>query len=273
MTVSFVTPPTALLEQIDAQAALSFWEGAQERTRAACGLREVIRGGGAAVVASGVNVLSFNRIVGMGVQAAATKHDLEEFAQAFADAGSLRHFVQLAPDAQPDTIPAWLVARRYAPYNHWVKLWRDAGQLPSLAADVSVEEIGEDAAERFAEICATAFGFPEVTRTWVSEVVARPRWRHYLARLDGEPAGVAAMFEGDDACWLGLAGTRSDLRGRGVQSALIARRLRDGAATGRRWFITESADDRNGEPSPSCRNMLRVGFRIAYRRPNWIFER
>ena len=174
-----------------------------------------------------------------------------------------RLFVQLPPSAEPASLPAWLAARGYEPYNHWVKLWRGPEDLPPAPDGVVVEEVTAPVANAFAEICTGAFGFPGNMGSWMAEGVGAPGWHHYLARCDGEPAGVAALFIGSDVGWFSFAGTRQGFRGRGAQRALIARRLRDGVAAGCRWVVTETADDRDGQPSPSCRNMLRAGFRIA----------
>jgi len=50
----------------------------------------------------------------------------------------------------------------------------------------------------------------------------------------------------------------------------MARRLHDGTALGCRWFVTETGEDLAAKPNPSYHNMLRVGFRLAYQRPNYL---
>lgn len=60
----------------------------------------------------------------------------------------------------------------------------------------------------------------------VRSVAAMPS-RRYLAIIDGIPAASASMMEFGDAVVLGGAATRVPYRGRGLQSALLARRLLD----------------------------------------------
>jgi GNAT superfamily N-acetyltransferase len=97
-------------------------------------------------------------------------------------------------------------------------------------------------------------------------------WRHYLA-TDGETAvGAAAMYARGAWAWLGLAATLEEARGRGAQSALIARRIADAYAAGVRWLSIETAEDTPERDAPSFRNVVRQGFRVAYLRPNWLWK-
>jgi hypothetical protein len=50
----------------------------------------------------------------------------------------------------------------------------------------------------------------------------------------------------------------------------MARRLVDGAEEGCRWFVTETGEDLPERPNSSFRNMVRAGFQIAYKRPNFM---
>jgi L-amino acid N-acyltransferase YncA len=79
------------------------------------------------------------------------------------------------------------------------------------------------------------------------------------------------MYARDGFAWLGAAGTLASHRGRGAQGALIARRIDDARALGCHTLTTEILPDQPGKKNASSRNMERVGFRIACRRPNWVF--
>ena len=72
--------------------------------------------------------------------------------------------------------------------------------------------------------------------------------------------------------WFSFAGTREGHRGRGAQSALIARRLRDARLAGCTRVSVETAEDKPEKPAPSFRNLRRLGFRFAYLRPNFLYE-
>jgi hypothetical protein len=58
-------------------------------------------------------------------------------------------------------------------------------------------------------------------------------------------------------------------RRRGAQGSLLARRLEDGIELGCRWFVTETGAEDPDRPNASLRNMLRVGFEVAYLRRNY----
>jgi hypothetical protein len=81
--------------------------------------------------------------------------------------------------------------------------------------------------------------------------------RRYIAYVDGLPAATAAMFEFGDSVILAGATTRLPFRGRGLQSALLVRRLRD-AGEGR--FALMGAVP----GSTSYRNSQRAGFTPLY---------
>ncbi len=47
----------------------------------------------------------------------------------------------------------------------------------------------------------------------------------------------------------------------------MARRIRDAAALGCRWMITETGEDLPQQPNPSYHNMLRTGFLLSLSTP------
>ena len=86
------------------------------------------------------------------------------------------------------------------------------------------------------------------------------------------PVATAAMFIEGPHCWIDFAATLSTARGRGAQSALVARRIADCARSGCTLMIVETAEPAETHPAPSFRNMCRFGFEVAYVRPNYIWE-
>lgn len=87
----------------------------------------------------------------------------------------------------------------------------------------------------------------------------RPDWRTYVALVDGQYAGFAQLHIGENVGTLALAGTLKEFRGRGVQTALIQRRIDDAFAAGCDLIAAQT-----GNGTPSQWNMERVGLRIAY---------
>lgn len=52
----------------------------------------------------------------------------------------------------------------------------------------------------------------------------------------------------------------------------MARRINDAIAAGCKLIGTETGDDTPDDPNPSYHNMLRTGFTLAYRRPNFLWQ-
>ncbi|MDR3686407.1 MAG: hypothetical protein P4L93_05590 [Coriobacteriia bacterium] len=87
-----------------------------------------------------------------------------------------------------------------------------------------------------------------------------------MGRVGGADAGTGALqVRGDGLGWLMSDATLTAHRGRGVQSALLAERLRLAAEAGCELAVTEA---RPG--SISQRNMERLGFRVVYTRVELI---
>ena len=87
------------------------------------------------------------------------------------------------------------------------------------------------------------------------------------------PIAAAAMFIAGEAAWFGSAATDAAHRRRGAQQALVVRRLHDARQAGCTWVSVETAEDTVTRDAPSFRNLRRLGFTIAYRRPNYLWTR
>lgn len=234
------------------------------------GLTQRPMGSALATAAGRIDVLAYNRVLGLGVAAPAEPGDLDEAAHFFAAAGSPRWMVNVSPAADPPELTEWLEARGFALHNHWLKLWRDARDPVEGADDPRVRPIGAEHADAFARCDAEAFSLPESVIPWIAATVGKPHWHHYAAFDGEEPVGFAALVALDRVGWLGFASTKPSHRRHGVQSALIATRLRAAAALGCERVIVETADDTPEKPNPSTHNLVRMGFQVAYRRPNWV---
>ncbi|HET9940640.1 MAG TPA: GNAT family N-acetyltransferase [Candidatus Eisenbacteria bacterium] len=220
-----------------------------------------------------VDVLMFNRAVGIGIGHPATEDEIDRIVARYRDRGVSRFLVTISPASKPDSIAPWLEARGFRAHNAWVKLHREAERVPEIAtAGLRIEEIGPDRALEFGKVVQAGFSMIDIAGEWVGLTVGRPGWRHYLA-LDGDKAvGAAAMYLRGPWAWFGFAATLEEARGRGAQSALIARRVTDAHVAGVRWLSIETAQDTPERDAPSFRNVARQGFQVAYLRPNWIWK-
>jgi GNAT superfamily N-acetyltransferase len=214
------------------------------------------------------NVLAKNRLIGFGLDAPDDDATLDALLGAIEAAGPPRYMVQVAPPAA--ALADRLARRGFTHLNHWAKLQRRVGPIPDGNPDVAIEVVDAPRAIAWATILEHSFGHGDASIAWQASTVGRPRWIHYLASLDGLPVGSAAMFVEGDTALFSFAGTLETHRGRGIQSALIARRMRDAAERGCEWVVVETAEDQPEKPAPSYRNLRRLGFELLYLRPNWV---
>ncbi|HEX9162790.1 MAG TPA: GNAT family N-acetyltransferase [Thermoanaerobaculia bacterium] len=130
---------------------------------------------------------------------------------------------------------------------------------------VEVFEIEESDIPTWARIGAEAFASEEMSVDFLVRVMTPFAYvkhaRCYIAYVDGEPAGSAAMFALQDRKVAGLfgAGTRERFRKRGVQSALLQRRLADAGNSGCDIAMVTTLPG-----SASHRNVARRGFELLY---------
>ncbi len=143
------------------------------------------------------------------------------------------------------------------------------GQFEGTLAQI-IETLPDEPTADIREIDGDAETWTEVTgRGWsgdetdaftpdnMAQFAGAMRTRRYLAYIDGIPAASAAMVETDDAVGMMGATTRVPFRGRGLQTALLARRLRDAGAG--RLAIMGAVPG-----SDSHRNAQRAGFNPLY---------
>lgn len=227
-------------------------------------------GDGIACRARGLDILAFNRVHGIGLNRSVSDRDITGLIRHYREGGIPRFFVQVAPEADAAGLGERLRAHGFVHHNDWSKHFRPLTDLPVTAVDADIRVIGPAQARVFGEIIVTAFDWPAALAERFAGLVGRPGWRHYLAWQGGRPVAGAALHRFERTAALAIAGTVPEAREKGLQTALIVRRLRDAAAQGCRWMVVETARDLPDKPAPSARNMMRMGFRTAYHRPNYL---
>ena len=131
-------------------------------------------------------------------------------------------------------------------------------------------ELGDARQGEFGPVVASAFGAPPTVARWLDGLTGRPGWHIFTSRDGDRPVGGGALFVSGSVGWLGAAGTLPEARGRGSQGALFAARIDRARELGVSLLVTETGVPRDGQPGPSYRNMLRVGFEPTYVRPNYV---
>jgi hypothetical protein len=228
-------------------------------------------GSAIALVAETMDIVLFNRVIGLGLREPATEAMVDRIVARYRQAGIRNFTVQVSPTAQPAALLGWLTARNLLRRDNWAKVYRTAEAQVLIPTDLRIERIGRELADAFAEVACAAFEMPDQLRPWIAQSVGQAGWHHYLA-FDGErPVATGALFVREDAGWLGFGSTLASHRRRGAQGAIMSQRSQDAADLGCRWLVTETGEDLPDHPNPSFRNMLRIGFELAYQRPNFIF--
>ena len=259
----------ALLELSEARAALAIASAAMAVDDAgSCGFAYRSLDFGTALVASRLDLMVMNRVVGLGVAARATPAMIDSIFDFYRDSEVRRFAVQVAPDALPGEVGEWLAMRGATEGGSWCKLRRTIGpeKFPEVETELRVTLVSREHAPLFGAVVCAAYGFPEKMREIAAATIGRQGWRHYLAWDGALPVAAGALNVHDEVAWLGMGCTLPARRGRGAQSAIIRRRLEDARELGCRLAVTETA----GEDVTSCRNLLRAGFDIAYARVNHL---
>ena len=228
-------------------------------------------GGAQAVALEALENPFFNRVIGLGVQRPATELDLDAVIAFFEEHRRSTVAISIAPHALPAQLVGWVEDRGFPVSRRWPKMWRSLADMPeSPRTDLRVESIGPVHADDFANVVNEAFEFDDQLKPMLPFTVGRPGWTHYLGFDGDHPVAAGAMYVIDDIVWLGFGATLATHRGRGGQSAIFHRRLVDARAAGCRLAFTETGPDSEEEPNLSYRNMVRLGFRVGYHRPNWV---
>ncbi len=262
-----------IVEMSEAEAWNDFFLAAPADLGAQLGLQTEYYGSTVALIASKLEKVMFNRVVGLGILEPADPTAVDAILEDYAEAHARTFAVQVSPFAHPPALPDWLRSHGLAPRGNRAIVYRSAQPPPPQAkTNLRVEMIGPADGSRFAEIACGVFDMPSELQPWLAATVNRDGWLHYMAFDSARPVACAALFVDGNVGWLGWAATLEPDRNRGAQSALMERRVNDGVAMGCDWFVSECAEETPGHPNPSYHNLLRNGFQLAYLRPNWMRE-
>jgi ribosomal protein S18 acetylase RimI-like enzyme len=151
-----------------------------------------------------------------------------------------------------------------------VSLIGDAGGAAVATDDrVAVEQVtAAGTMEDYLDAYVAGWGIPEKdqgqfkinVRPWLNQA----GWSLYLGRLDGQPAAAATLYIADGVGYLADATTGPAFRRRGLQSALLRRRICDAGLAGADIVFSGAAPF-----SVSQRNMARAGMKMHFVRSLW----
>lgn len=159
-------------------------------------------------------------------------------------------------------------------FEHVFGLALDGGRTEPVQRNVSIDVARDDQLSSWLDIAVEAFvnldgtgsvaddALPrEQLADAISEAMNAPGFIRYLARIDGEAVGEAAMRIDGDLAQIAGAGTLPHARGKGVQKALVQRRLGDARRAGCTLAVVTTAPGTRSQD-----NVMRRGFELLYAR-------
>jgi GNAT superfamily N-acetyltransferase len=207
-----------------------------------------------------------NRASGLGLHGSVSRSDLERVEQFYRSRSALPS-VDVCPLADPSWLDL-LSAGGYRLERLFSVLARpilaDAADL-AASPEVRVSIAGPGDRDLWLRTVAQGFDGLDNPAPETLDILAAnfdsATATCYLARVDGAPAGGAAMVTHEGVADLCSASTRPAFRRRGVQTALLGARLTAARESGcdLGMVITSPGSD-------SQRNVERAGFRLAYNR-------
>lgn len=213
-----------------------------------------------------------NQAAGLGLDGPVADADLDRLVDFYVSRGH-EPKLEVASLAHP-SLAAGLAARGFV-LRGWEHVFarvltpgedlaRPADALPPGLAIERVDPADDAAAREWVELSMSGFHPPgealdEGALALGLATARHPRSACFVARLDGAPAGAAGLEVDGAAAALFATSVRPEFRRRGVQLALLARRLEHARDRGARLACIHS------EPGAATeRNALRVGFFLAY---------
>jgi GNAT superfamily N-acetyltransferase len=266
MTPSSLLPTTELVERLALaeRDCLEAWVRAMAE-QPGNPLRAAVRsfGRATALVCGRIPAQVFNRVFGM---TAADQEQIPAIVQFYREHGATPLF-DFNPYAIPQvwTGPAVLQAlARHGFYQsafHQLLYALPTMDLPATPACLTIGEIGPADADRFAAVYETVWGDPAP----ILVLIGHPEFRCYLAYVEGEAAALGVLHLADGVGSMANALTMPSMRGRGCQTALLHRRIRDAALAGCDLLASQCSPG-----TASQRNQIRAGFLIAGTKVWWV---
>jgi GNAT superfamily N-acetyltransferase len=209
-----------------------------------------------------------NRALGVGTVADATPRLLERIERHYASIGRSSRIAIATGFVTGATLRA-LERRGYQPGSESELIYiydrRTPPEMPKVDG-LTIERAGPGLASIYSQTGFESFNDRGPQFVPVVEALVRSRrrgLRAFLGRIDGEPAATGMLFDVRPIGGLGNGSVRPKFRGRGLQKALIAHRIRDAWARGFRLFFGQTINP------ISAHNMDDLGWRKLYDEITW----
>ena len=213
-----------------------------------------------------------NRALGFGTMSDATAAVLDRLERRFAEEGRPPR-IAVAQGPTPRVALRLLERRGYAPEEGTEEhiYCYDRGTLPrgGEVAGLTVERVGPRDAAAYARIAYASFTdrgpwFRDTVEALVRRRAHGRSLSAYLGRVDGVPAATGMLFDVRPVAGLGNGSVLREFRGRGIQTAMIAYRMRAGWERGLRIFFGQTQNP------ASAHNLEDLGWRLLYTEVDWV---
>jgi GNAT superfamily N-acetyltransferase len=276
----FVTASLAArIERAETGLILDGTRAASRRVPTGQTIVREMNGGVAAFIEPGS---PFNKVAGLGFAGVPEAAALDTLESGFGERKAPLQF-EVSTLADPALVRA-LTARGYLliGFENVLGLPLDASRALDVdGGDVTVSRASDDEAPVWLDTVATGFMTPDVfdgppshetiPRDVLDRVfgdtIAAPSFERYLARMGGAIAGGASLRIQNGVAQLNGAATRPEFRRRGVQTALLGRRLADAARRGCDLAVVTTQPG-----SKSQENVQKSGFVLLYARAVLVKE-
>lgn len=225
------------------------------------GLEAVERGDATFLSANRVDHLMLNRAIGIGSGQSYERGEIAEAVAHYRRRGIERFWFHLGSHQRYSGLRELLRLEGVVPYpRSWMKFVRDSRVSIASDGELGVRPARRADAAEVSEILAAGFDLPPNAGPLFAEVAKLPDWHVSLIEKEGRVVAAAGLFVRAKDGYLAFAGTRPEARRRGCQRALMKARIRLAEGLGCRRIFTETGLPVAGQPNPSYRNMLRLGF-------------
>ena len=238
----------------------------------ACGLGTRCFDGISASYCSSADLPPLNMVFGLGLERSVDDALFDELVALYRDAGCTRFAMAVAPIDDAAATAALLERRGARRVTTREKLVRSTADGPHVDVPLRIAMARADDRETLERIVIESFGWKPEPASLLFAGAGGDVVHHYLAWDDDEPVAMGTLVVAGDTAWLGLGATLPAFEGRGAQSALIARRVRDAARLGATLAVVETQLGTPEHPVRSNRNLRRLGFAPAYLRPTYIWR-
>ena len=182
--------------------------------------------------------------------------------------------LQIPPFVLDEERKELITNRGFSYANSWITFYRDTSPVNFMrGTDVEIKEISAEYSAEFARNLNEIFSFPRKLDDICASTFGKKEWITFMAFDGSKSAGAASVCITGETANLSFAHVLPEYRRRGIQCALLTKRIDAARERGAKWITVDTTENSGENPDPSYWNVLRHGFRLLYHRPNYVKNR